>query len=75
LPELAELGIRAVELMPVAAFAGTRGWGYDGMALFDPFASFGTPDELRRLVDEAHGLGLAVLLDVVYNHFVPRATT
>jgi maltooligosyltrehalose trehalohydrolase len=71
LPELAALGVTAIELMPVAAFAGQRGWGYDGVALYAPFAPYGTPDELRQLVDEAHGLGLSVLLDVVYNHFGP----
>jgi maltooligosyltrehalose trehalohydrolase len=68
---LADLGVTAIELMPLAAFAGSRGWGYDGVAPFAPFAPYGTPDELRALVDEAHGLGLAVLLDVVYNHFGP----
>lgn len=71
LPELAALGITALELMPLAAFAGRRGWGYDGVALFAPHAAYGTPDELRALIDEAHGLGLAVLLDVVYNHLGP----
>lgn len=71
LPALVELGVTAVELMPIAAFAGTRGWGYDGVALCAPFAPYGTPDELCAFVDAAHGLGLAVLLDVVYNHFGP----
>lgn len=71
LPALAELGVTCVELMPVAAFAGSHGWGYDGVALFAPHAPYGTPDELQRLVDEAHGLGLSVILDVVYNHFGP----
>lgn len=71
LPALAELGITTVELMPVAAFAGQRGWGYDAVAWFAPHAGYGTPDELRELVDAAHGLGLSVLLDVVYNHFGP----
>jgi maltooligosyltrehalose trehalohydrolase len=68
---LADLGVRAIELMPVAAFAGSRGWGYDGVALYAPFAPYGSPDDLRRLVDEAHGHGLGVILDVVYNHFGP----
>jgi maltooligosyltrehalose trehalohydrolase len=71
LPELVDLGITALQLMPLAAFAGRHGWGYDGVAPFAPFAPYGTPDELRALIDEAHGLGLAVLLDVVYNHLGP----
>ena len=71
LPELVELGVTTVELMPVAAFAGERGWGYDGVALFAPHAAYGTPDQLRGLIDAAHGLGLSVILDVVYNHFGP----
>ncbi len=71
LPHLLELGVTTIELMPVAAFAGERGWGYDGVALFAPHAAYGTPDALRELVDAAHGLGLSVLLDVVYNHFGP----
>jgi maltooligosyltrehalose trehalohydrolase len=69
--ELAELGVTAVEIMPLAAFAGQRGWGYDGVAWFAPFAPYGTPDELRAMVDELHGAGLSVLLDVVYNHVGP----
>jgi maltooligosyltrehalose trehalohydrolase len=69
LPRLCELGVTTLELMPVAAFSGTRGWGYDGVALYAPHAQYGTPDQLRELVDAAHGLGLSVLLDVVYNHF------
>jgi maltooligosyltrehalose trehalohydrolase len=71
LRELVALGVTAIELMPVGAFAGSRGWGYDGVALYAPFAPYGTPDELRALVDEAHGLGLSMFLDVVYNHFGP----
>lgn len=71
LPELVNLGVGTIELMPLSAFAGTRGWGYDGVAHFAPHAAYGTPDELRQLVDEAHGMGLSVLLDVVYNHFGP----
>lgn len=69
---LADLGITAVELMPVADFPGCRNWGYDGVLPFAPDASYGTPDELKALVDEAHGLGMMVLLDVVYNHFGPE---
>jgi maltooligosyltrehalose trehalohydrolase len=71
LADIAALGVTAVQLMPVAAFAGERGWGYDGVALYAPHAAYGTPDELRELVDVAHALGLCVLLDVVYNHFGP----
>jgi maltooligosyltrehalose trehalohydrolase len=72
LPYLAALGITAIELMPLAAFPGRRGWGYDGVALFAPFAPYGTPAQLKTLIDEAHGHGLAVFLDVVYNHFGPH---
>jgi 1,4-alpha-glucan branching enzyme len=70
LPYLADLGITVLELMPVADFPGQRNWGYDGVSLFSPARCYGTPDDLRRLVDTAHRLGLAVVLDVVYNHFV-----
>ena len=72
LRELAELGITAVELMPLADFPGRRNWGYDGVLLFAPDAAYGTPEELKALVDEAHGLGLMMLIDVVYNHFGPE---
>jgi maltooligosyltrehalose trehalohydrolase len=72
LPRLAELGVNAVELMPVGAFPGRRNWGYDGVAWYAPQASYGGPDGLRRLVDAAHGLGLAVIADVVYNHLGPE---
>jgi len=71
LPYLQSLGVTVVELMPIAAFAGSRGWGYDGVALFAPFAGYGGPAELSALVDAAHGLGLSVVLDVVYNHLGP----
>ena len=71
LAELSALGVTAIELMPLAAFPGDRGWGYEGVALFAPFAPYGQPDDLRRLVDAAHGHGLSVILDVVYNHFGP----
>ena len=71
LPELVELGVTSVQLMPLSSFPGSRGWGYDGVAHFAPYAPYGTPDQLRRFIDEAHGLGLSVLLDVVYNHFGP----
>jgi maltooligosyltrehalose trehalohydrolase len=72
LPELAELGVTAVELMPVAQFPGSRGWGYDGVYPFAPQNSYGGPAGLRRLVDACHAHGLAVVLDVVYNHFGPE---
>jgi maltooligosyltrehalose trehalohydrolase len=68
---LAGLGATHVELMPLAAFAGDRGWGYDGVALYAVHQAYGGPDALKRFVDAAHGKGLAVLLDVVYNHFGP----
>jgi malto-oligosyltrehalose trehalohydrolase len=71
LDALAALGVTAIELMPVADFAGRRGWGYDGVLLYAPEASYGTPDDLKRLVAAAHARGLMVLLDVVYNHFGP----
>ncbi|WP_219220169.1 malto-oligosyltrehalose trehalohydrolase [Variovorax boronicumulans] len=72
LPELAALGFTVIELMPVADFPGARGWGYDGVLLFAPDAAYGTPDELKALVDAAHALELMVLIDVVYNHFGPE---
>jgi len=68
---LADLGVTHVELMPVAAFAGDHGWGYDGVALFAVHQPYGGPDALKRFVNAAHGKGLAVLHDVVYNHFGP----
>ena len=72
LEELAELGITAIELMPLADFPGRRNWGYDGVLPFAPDASYGTPDDLKALIDAAHSMGLMVLLDVVYNHFGPE---
>jgi maltooligosyltrehalose trehalohydrolase len=71
LPELAELGITAIEVMPVADFPGRFGWGYDGTCAFAPTRLYGAPDEFRRFVDVAHAHGLGVILDVVYNHFGP----
>jgi len=71
LDHLADLGVTAVELMPVADFSGQRSWGYDGVLPFAPDSAYGTPDDLRRLVDEAHDRGLMMFLDVVYNHFGP----
>jgi maltooligosyltrehalose trehalohydrolase len=71
LPLLKELGVTVVELMPLHTFPGRYNWGYDGTTLFAPCAVYGEPDELRRLVDEAHRLGLGIILDVVYNHLGP----
>jgi maltooligosyltrehalose trehalohydrolase len=71
LDHLVALGVSHVEVMPVAAFPGDHGWGYDGVALFAVQEAYGGPDGLKRFVDAAHGKGLAVLLDVVYNHFGP----
>jgi len=71
LDALRDLGITHVELMPVASFPGVRGWGYDGVALFAPHEPYGGPDALKRFVDACHARGLAVLLDVVYNHLGP----
>jgi maltooligosyltrehalose trehalohydrolase len=68
LPALAELGITCLEIMPVAEFAGRFGWGYDGVDLFAPTHLYGRPDDFRHFVDRAHALGIAVILDVVYNH-------
>ncbi len=72
LPLLRDLGVTAIELMPVADFPGSRNWGYDGVCLFAPSRAYGRPDDLRALVDAAHRLGLAVFLDVVYNHLGPE---
>ncbi|HTO20514.1 MAG TPA: malto-oligosyltrehalose trehalohydrolase [Pseudomonas sp.] len=72
LPALAEMGITAIELMPLGEFPGARNWGYDGVLPFAPEASYGSPADLQRLVDQAHGLGLMVFVDVVYNHFGPE---
>ena len=71
LDHLVDLGVTALELMPVAEFAGGRGWGYDGVDLFAVRAGYGGPDGLRRLVDACHRRGLAVVIDVVYNHLGP----
>ncbi|HWO84890.1 MAG TPA: malto-oligosyltrehalose trehalohydrolase [Stellaceae bacterium] len=72
LPALAELGITCLEIMPVADFPGRFGWGYDGVNLFAPTRLYGRPMDFRRFVDRAHALGIAVILDVVYNHFGPN---
>ena len=71
LDHLRDAGITAIELLPVADFAGRRGWGYDGVLPFAPDAAYGPPGDLKRLIDAAHERGLMILLDVVYNHFGP----
>ena len=71
LPQLADLGITTIEMMPVADFAGRFGWGYDGVCLYAPTRLYGNPDDLRAFIDRAHTLGLGVILDVVYNHLGP----
>ena len=71
LAELAKLGVTTLELMPLAEFPGEFGWGYDGVDLWAPSHLYGTPEELKAFIDAAHGHGLAVILDVVYNHFGP----
>jgi malto-oligosyltrehalose trehalohydrolase len=71
LPRLAALGVTAIELMPINDFPGRRNWGYDGTLPFAPDRAYGTPDELKELIDSAHDLQLMVFLDVVYNHFGP----
>ena len=71
LPELARVGITIVEVMPVAEFEGRFGWGYDGVDLYAPSHLYGRPDDFRRFVDAAHAAGIAVILDVVYNHLGP----
>ena len=71
LPRLASLGVTAVELMPINDFPGKRNWGYDGVLPYAPDASYGTPEDLKSLIDAAHDQGLMIFLDVVYNHFGP----
>jgi maltooligosyltrehalose trehalohydrolase len=71
LPYLKELGVTHVELMPFASYEGCRGWGYDGVAIFAPQENYGGPDGLKRFADACHAHGLAVTMDVVYNHFGP----
>jgi maltooligosyltrehalose trehalohydrolase len=72
LEQLRDLGITAIELMPIAEFPGKRNWGYDGVSLYAPQSSYGGPEALRRLVNAAHQAGLAVILDAVYNHLGPE---
>src|SRR5690606_11955219 len=72
LDDLAALGVTAVEIMPVAEFPGARNWGYDGASLYAVESAYGGPDAFKRLVDACHARGLAVVLDVVYNHLGPE---
>jgi malto-oligosyltrehalose trehalohydrolase len=72
LDHLAELGVAMIELMPIADFPGNRGWGYDGVLPYAPEAAYGTPEELKSFIAAAHRRGIAVMLDVVYNHFGPE---
>ncbi|HEU4986347.1 MAG TPA: malto-oligosyltrehalose trehalohydrolase [Rhizobiaceae bacterium] len=72
LPHLKDIGITAVEIMPVAQFAGKRGWGYDGVLPYAPHGAYGEPEDMKAFIDAAHSHGLMVLLDVVYNHFGPE---
>src|SRR5438045_1966089 len=72
LDRLAELGVTAIELMPIAEFPGRHNWGYDGVQWFAPSSRYGRPEELKALIDACHARGIAVLLDVVYNHFGPE---
>jgi malto-oligosyltrehalose trehalohydrolase len=72
LDRLADMGVTTIEIMPVAQFAGNRGWGYDGVLFYAPHAAYGGPNDLKRLVDAAHERGLMIVLDVVYNHFGPE---
>ena len=72
LDHVVETGLTAIELMPIADFAGRRNWGYDGVLLYAPDSSYGRPEDLKALIDAAHRRGLMVFLDVVYNHFGPE---
>ena len=72
--ELSKLGINAVELMPVSQFSGSRNWGYDAVLPFAVQNTYGGPEELKKLVDEFHVNGIAVILDVVYNHLGPEGS-
>lgn len=71
LPSLAKLGVTSIQLMPLADFPGRRSWGYDGVLQFAPATAYGRPNELKKLIDRAHSLGMSILLDVVFNHFGP----
>jgi malto-oligosyltrehalose trehalohydrolase len=72
LDHLRELGVTAIELMCVCAFAGQRSWGYDGVQFYAPNSTYGRPEDLKAFIDAAHARGIMVILDVVYNHFGPE---
>ncbi len=72
LDDLVALGVTAIELMPIAQFPGRRNWGYDGVQFYAPSSAYGRPEDLKALVEACHARGLAILLDVVYNHFGPE---
>lgn len=72
LRELAALGINTIELLPLATFPGSRGWGYDGVLPYAPHPAYGRPEDLKQLIQAAHAVGIAVIIDVVYNHFGPE---
>ena len=72
IPQLKDMGITAIELMPLSDFAGKRNWGYDGVLPYAPDSAYGRPEDLKALIDAAHAAGIMVLLDVVYNHFGPK---
>ncbi len=72
---LAQLGVTTIEIMPIAEWDGAHNWGYDGVNLFSPHHAYGSPDDVRKFIDHAHALGLAVILDVVYNHLGPSGNT
>lgn len=72
LPHLAQLGITMIEVMPVSHFGGNHGWGYDGTLLYAPHAAYGRPFDFKAFIDEAHGFGISVVLDIVLNHFGPQ---
>ncbi|SER15767.1 maltooligosyl trehalose hydrolase [Faunimonas pinastri] len=74
LDHLADTGVTCLELLPIAQYGGTRGWGYDGVMLYTPHVDYGTPDDLKKLIDAAHERGLMMFLDVVYNHFGPEGS-
>ncbi len=71
LQHIKDIGVTAIEIMPVGQWEGNRGWGYDGVLMYAPHSAYGTPDDMKAFIDAAHGMGLNVMLDVIYNHFGP----